>query len=339
MWSLQSNAEDCRSLDPRIDRYLSERREAGPPVRNIERLVGDASARSYYRLLTGEGSLVLALLPGPLDPSTSPFLNVARLFREIPVRVPRIHDVCGPEGIMLLEDLGDDLLQLRAAAVRPAEKASLYREAISILVRLQRRGAELRDERYIPFRIAFDEQKFLEELRFFEHHFLGGIRKAKLTVTEREAVDDGFRQIAGRLARLPKVLCHRDYHCRNLMVSGGELVVIDFQDARMGPASYDLVSLVRDSYLEHDPDFVAEMVEEFCRGVDCRYPDEEIDLVSLQRNLKALGTFGYQISVRGLDVYRQYVPITLGLVRANLVRNCEWDGLRKPLAAHIPELA
>ena len=123
------------------------------------------------------------------------------------------------------------------------------------------------------------------------------------------------------------------------MVLKGELAVIDFQDARMGPASYDLVSLVRDSYVEHDPDFVGEMIDEFRRAAAVPVSDEELDLVSLQRNLKALGTFGYQISVRGLDVYRRYVPPTLSLVRANLLRNPRWDGLRKPLAAHLPELA
>ncbi len=123
------------------------------------------------------------------------------------------------------------------------------------------------------------------------------------------------------------------------MVLGRELAVIDFQDARLGPASYDLVSLLRDSYLEHDPDFVEEMVQEFCCGGRDLDLEKEFDLMALQRNLKALGTFGYQISVREKDIYRRYIPLTLGLVRENLARNTRWDGLRKTLAAHLPEIA
>jgi hypothetical protein len=123
------------------------------------------------------------------------------------------------------------------------------------------------------------------------------------------------------------------------MVLESGLAVIDFQDARMGPASYDLVSLLRDSYVEHDPDFVAEMKEAFRRssgGVDV---DPQFDLMSLQRNLKALGTFGFQISVRKNGIYRQYVHRTLELVRDNLLKNHQWDGLRTVLANHLPEIA
>jgi aminoglycoside/choline kinase family phosphotransferase len=123
------------------------------------------------------------------------------------------------------------------------------------------------------------------------------------------------------------------------MLVGGELAVIDFQDARMGPASYDLVSLLRDSYVEHDEDSVGEMKEAFVResgGIDIEH---QFDLMALQRNLKALGTFGYQISVRKNDVYRQYVTRTLGLVRANLARSQGWEALHEVLANHIPEIA
>jgi aminoglycoside/choline kinase family phosphotransferase len=123
------------------------------------------------------------------------------------------------------------------------------------------------------------------------------------------------------------------------MVLDGELAVIDFQDARMGPATYDLVSLLRDSYLEHDPDFEAEMREEFRCVSDGVEIEGQFDAMSLQRNLKALGTFGYQISVKANDVYRQYVPMTLGLVRDNLYRDRSWVDLHKVLANHLPEIA
>jgi aminoglycoside/choline kinase family phosphotransferase len=187
--------------------------------------------------------------------------------------------------------------------------------------------------------LAFDEEKLRAELEFFADHFLSGFRGALLRAVEREVLEGAFLRIALDLARFPRVLCHRDYHARNLMVVEDELAVIDFQDARMGPASYDLVSLLRDSYVEHDPDFVTEMKEEFRRvsgGVDI---EGQFDLMSLQRNLKALGTFGYQVSERKNDVYRQYVSATLKLVRDNLVRNRQWGDLHGVLANYLPEIA
>jgi aminoglycoside/choline kinase family phosphotransferase len=318
---------------------LQDRQAQGLEVRDVECLAGDASDRSYYRVFLDEGSLVLSLMPTPFEPESLSFLDVARLFAEIPVRIPAIHHVSGEEGILLLEDLGDDLLQGVVKEASSGRKRELYREAISILARLQRRGSELRNGDYLPYRLAFDEEKLRTELEFFARHFLSGFRGASLRAEDLEVLDGAFLRIASDLACLPRVLCHRDYHVRNLMVVEGELVVIDFQDARMGPASYDLVSLLRDSYAEHDPEFVTEMREEFRRvsgGVDI---EGQFDLMSLQRNLKALGTFGYQVSARKNDVYRQYVNGTLQLVRDNLMRNRKWDDLRGVLANYLPEIA
>ena len=106
----------------------------------------------------------------------------------------------------------------------------------------------------------------------------------------------------------------------------------------MGPVSYDLVSLLRDSYVEHEQDFVAEMVDEFRRGSDGPEIEEELDLMALQRSLKALGTFGYQISMRDNEVYRPYVAPTLQMIRRNLSSNSRWDGMRKILARYLPEI-
>jgi len=342
--SLQrSSTEPLDQLDPRIHRYLDRRTERGGQTRHIVPLVGDASTRRYFRLSLDGESLILALMPDPFEPDQLPFLNVAELLRQVPLRIPEIRDISGPEGILLLEDLGDELLQKRISTGTRLEKKSFYREALSILNLLQGRGEELRDDRYLPYRLAFDEKKLFEELVFFEQHFLIGFRGAVLTSEHRDALATEFRAIARELSYRPRVLCHRDYHSRNLMVLDGELAVIDFQDARMGPMTYDLVSLVRDSYVEHDEEFIFEMVEEFRRGVKgVEVPDDfdsELDLMSLQRNLKALDTFGYQISVRGNDVYQPYVTPTLELVRTNMARNRSWSGLRRVLSVYLTEIS
>mgnify|MGYP003348930408 CR=1 FL=1 len=137
------------------------------------------------------------------------------------------------------------------------------------------------------------------------------------------------------------MLCHRDYHSRNLMLHRGRLVLIDFQDARMGPDTYDLASLLRDSYVdiaEHEVDL---LIAHFRRLAGIQDADEfrrRFDLMSVQRNIKALGTFGFQASARGNAAYLRDVPRTLANVRRNLERYDRFAHLRELLAAHLEEL-
>lgn len=326
-------------MDPRIERFLSDPSRKDLGVRGIDKLAGDASERCYFRLALEGGSLVLALMPEPFEPDELPFLNVAHLLERVPVRIPRVHAVSGKEGILLVEDLGDDLLQSYLQSVSPAAKKEIYEEALTILVRLQKRGAELASDEYLPYRLAFDESKLRGELDFFARHFLCGLRRAKLGSEEIEELELSFSELACDLAARPRVLCHRDYHARNLIVCRGELAVVDFQDARLGPVSYDLVSLLRDSYVEHEDDFVADMRARFYSSAGLPGREDEFEPMSLQRNLKALGTFGYQIHVRHKDVYRRYVAPTLTMVERLLRSSPRWDPLRRALARHLPEIA
>src|SRR5438270_3506178 len=136
---------------------------------------------------------------------------------------------------------------------------------------------------------------------FFVKHFVEGYRGAVLSPAERTTLSQEWAHLVEELASEPRVLCHRDYHSRNLMVHRGQLYVIDFQDARMGPDTYDLASLLRDSYVDIADRELDELVAYFL-AMKGRPADEtfrpRFDLMALQRNLKALGTFGYQTAVR-----------------------------------------
>jgi hypothetical protein len=327
--------------DPRVLEFLARKQEPDLSGARLTRLAGDASNRLYHRVETERGERrILSLLPAPFDPSELSFLDSSRLFEAIPLRVPKVHEVAGDLGVLLLEDLGDLLLQDAIESGLSAErKRDLYREAVSMLARLQARGSELAREgrSFGPLRIAFDERKFADELSFFRIHFLQGLLARPMALLDREELDRELAAIARALAEHPYALCHRDYHARNLIVLEEEIAVIDHQDARMGPRCYDLASLLNDSYVPHEAAFVQEMKGLFARetGADVA---REYDLAALQRNLKALGTFGYQIAMRGNDVYRRYVPHTILLVRANLEANPRWDSLRTALARHVPEL-
>jgi N-acetylmuramate 1-kinase len=336
------------SSDARIQQYLDER-GLSPRVTKVLPLTGDASDRRYFRVLMRGPSptLVLALHAGPIDFANMAFVGVAKLMTAIPLPVPTILHHSDPLGIIGLQDLGDVTLQAHLGAATPDEHAALYREAVSFIARLQQRGAVLASDAYPPYRIAFDIDKLGWELEFFFKYFVKAYRGAAPDVEVQRALSQEWSAIIQELAAEPRVLCHRDYHSRNLMLHEESLYIIDFQDARMGPDTYDLVSLLRDSYVDLTSQQVDELMAYFLAlragpgGVSQDEAAEfrrRFDVMALQRNLKALGTFGYQTVTRGNPVYIQYMPRTLAYVRANLVRNDRFGRLHELLAGFIPEL-
>jgi hypothetical protein len=340
---------DGSDVRARIGQFL---REAGLAARGakVVPLTGDASDRRYFRvLLRDEPTQVLAVHPGPIDFEALPFVSVARLLSAMPVPVPAILGHSNALGVLALQDLGDVTLQAHLGAASPSEHAALYRQAVTIIETLQRRGAELETPGQGPYAIAFDVEKLTWELQFFTKHFLEAYRGGVLTGAARAALAEEYGAIAGELAGEPRVLCHRDYHSRNLMLHEGVLHIIDFQDARMGPDTYDLVSLLRDSYVDFSEQQIEELIAFFLalrgqrtpaasRDADAQEYRRRFDVMALQRNLKALGTFGFQTTSRANPVYIQYIPRTLSYARANLERYPRFARLRELLAEHVDEL-
>jgi hypothetical protein len=305
-------------------------------------LTGDASDRRYFRILLPDSpSIVVSLYAAPFDFETLSFVNVATLLELMPVPIPRVLGHAGEIGVLALEDLGDVTLQAHLGAATAEEHAALYRQAVALIATLQRRGAELSSPRFAPYAIAFDVEKLSWELDFFVKHFLEAYRGVAIPAAARAALKEEFDGIVGELAAEPRVLCHRDYHSRNLMYHHGRLYIIDFQDARMGPDSYDLVSLLRDSYVDLPEHTVSDLIAYFLalKGATGTERDfrERFDRMALQRNLKALGTFGYQTTTRRNPVYIQYIPRTLRYVRDNLDHLPRFGRLRTVLAGLVEE--
>ena len=325
----------------RIHGYLDRSGLRGSNPRVVP-LTPDASDRRYFRLLIADApSIVLSLYSAPFDVRTLPFVNVATLLAKMPVPIPEVLGHAGDLGVLALQDLGDVTLQAHLGAATAEEHAARYREAVAIIAAMQRRGAELESSEYLPYGIAFDVEKLTWELDFFTRHFLEAYRGVTLDDGEHAALRSEFADIIQELAAEPRVLCHRDYHSRNLMLHDGRLYIIDFQDARMGPDTYDLVSLLRDSYVDLPDETVADLVAYFLAlkgitGVDVEFR-RRFDLMALQRNLKALGTFGYQTTARRNPVYIQYIPRTLRYVSRNLEQNPRFGRLRELLATHVEE--
>jgi aminoglycoside/choline kinase family phosphotransferase len=343
-----ANAAGQRAEDPlpsaesRVREFLGGWRGRAVGDATILPLSGDASTRRYFRIVEGVRSYVLALYPEPFVPEGHPFLEVRQLLHGYGLPVPGIVAVDGAHGAVLQEDLGDSTLQEVLRGGDETARAELYAEAIDDVAILQKKAAE-GPRRSGCFAVAFDIEKLSWELHYFEKHFLEGHRGRELTVEDRATLSESFHLLSQEIASWPRVLCHRDYHSRNLMLHRGRLVWIDFQDARMGPATYDLASLLRDAYVDVPDELGEELAERFRRRVVPGEPRKvfrrRFELMCVQRTLKALGTFGYMASVRGNPVYLPYIPRTLGHARRNLARHPELERLWRTLGRHVEELA
>ena len=328
------------TVENQVRRYLE--RAKLPRGTTTHELTGDASVRRYVRVFDPAGDTRMLLVhPSAIDVDTLPFLNVADLLRRVPVPVPAVLGSEPDLGILVLEDLGDITLQQYLTDATPQDRRLRYTEAVTLIDRMQRRGRELRSSKYCPYGLAFDVEKLTWELNFCLKHFLVLSRSAAFTTDQTSALAREFDALAVELSAESQVLCHRDYHSRNLMWHDKQLYVIDFQDARLGPDTYDLVSLLRDSYVENTPEFSAEIVDVFL-GLNPELDGAEfrrrLDVMSVQRHLKALGTFGYQTVVAGRTRYQDDIPLTLGYLRDVFTRHSRFDRLRRLLVPAVPEL-
>jgi N-acetylmuramate 1-kinase len=320
-------------------------RHLGAPAQKLAltKLAGDASSRAYFRARPSENSngssVIVALYPGAFDPRESAASRLARsesadaalrltfandpcahlevtaLFLEAGLPVPRIIDVEGSAGVMLIEEVGDCRLQDWLGASSPEESLWAYRNAIDLLVRIQEITERVITSESICARLAFDEAKLKWELEFFFTNYFERYLGLSLSPEFVCSIEAEFTELCRELASHPRVLVHRDYHARNLMMQDDKIYIIDHQDARMGPESYDLVSLIADPYAGICEELGSELVEYFIElKSKSRLPLSSLDefrlgleLVTVQRMLKAVGTYSSQAALRNNLVYLPYI--------------------------------
>jgi aminoglycoside/choline kinase family phosphotransferase len=339
---------------PRVRAIVSRATRADASQAPVVRLAGHASMRSYWRVGHYPASWVVMVMPpgaGPEEitkggrPAVDPFVDVQRYLASINVRVPAIHAFEPDEGLMVLEDLGDDMLETRLLA--GDDRAVLYGTAVDALARL-RAAAEREPRGCLAFSRAFDEDLYLWELHHFREWLLEAWKGAALSPAEASEVEVAFRRIAVDLAAEPRGFTHRDYQSRNLMVlPGGEQAVIDFQDALLGPRQYDLVALLRDSYVELDAPFVEAMLRRYLAALAAAGGPElgydgfrrVFDLLTVQRKLKDAGRFVFIDRVRKNPGFLVSIPASLRYVRDALARRPDLARLQEILGRHVPELA
>jgi hypothetical protein len=315
--------------DPGLVRGLALARRALGPAATLTEVAGDASTRRFYRAAAGPATAILMAHGEPLAPDAPLFTN-HRILAAIGAPVPRLIDRDETAGLVLVEDFGDLTLQ-RHLFTAGAGAAPPYYHQAGDLIALFRGGAPaaMHPDDFAA-RNALDRERFLFELEHFHRHYVRGLRGLTPTATEEALLRRFYADLAADCDRLPRVYCHRDFQSRNLMVMGERLGLVDFQDARMGPYTYDAASLLRDSSLDLEPALVQEMLDRLLRSIAAPLgigPEEfgrDFNLMALERNIKDLGTFGYMATERDRKDYLAYIPRTLESIRRIVAGDRRW---------------
>lgn len=257
----------------------------------LYRLSGDASFRQYFRLSLPDQSFIVMDAP-PDKEDCRHFANLAKAIKAQGLRVPHVFHADFANGFLVLSDFGDDQLfnQLNA---KTADQ--LYRKAIKDLLMWQQ--VVLPKNLPVP---CFDQSLYQYEFDLFLEWFLPKYCKVRLTTSDHKALNTVFQTLISCLEMQPQVFVHRDYHSRNLMVcDDGLLGILDFQDAVQGPITYDLVSLLKDCYIDWPQDSVVAWSQYYYnlhKHADLKNTSFEqfqqwFEWAGLQRHIKCLGIF------------------------------------------------
>jgi aminoglycoside/choline kinase family phosphotransferase len=321
---------------------------------NVTKLTGDASSRSYLRAgaRRSSSSVIAAVYSEAFDENelavarlarnevTNPsarltfandpcaHIEVTALLVEAGLPVPKVLAVSGADAVMLFEDVGDLRLQDWLSEGRSdSDVVDAYRLALEFVVRIQDATELALGADSICSHLAFDEAKLRWELGFFFANYFNRYLHLRLDPATSNAVQADFKALCSELAARPRVLTHRDYHARNLMMHRGEMFIIDHQDARMGPVSYDVASLLSDPYTALPEEAIEELIARFVAiKSSSKLPlgsvDDfrtELDLMTVQRMLKAIGTYSSQ-AASGNPVYVEYITPALERALAAMKR-------------------
>lgn len=277
-------------------------------------LAGDASFRRYYRLQFADQTRIVMDAP-PEKESLASFIKIAQSLAQQGIHTPKIYGIQQAQGFLLLEDLGDELM---LGLLTSETVDALYKNALSTLQKLHQCTYH---ELQLP---RFDQTHIQTELNLFSEWFLNAYLEIQLNADDQHMLHDTFTWIGEQLLVQPQVFVHRDYHSRNLMVLNDYSIgVIDFQDAVVGPFTYDLVSLLKDCYIQWPREKIMNWLQHFFEQMPNRYNYSfsefvrAFDICGLQRHLKVLGIF-CRLHLRDhKSGYLQDLPLTF-----NYTMNC-----------------
>ena len=293
--------------------------------KEIEVLTPDASTREYFRISWNKRAAIACVYGEMFKAAEHSYLDVTALFLANDLPVAEIYEFDENLGIVIQEDFGNSILREFLNQTDEQTRDELLNRAISLIAKIQAATSSAFERNSIASRLKFDEEKLMWELNFFKTHYFETFRKSKLTPDDELALTAEFNELARTLSQRACVLCHRDFHAANLMLDyDNRLRIIDHQDARIGTKSYDLVSLLLDRVSEM-PDanwldekklfFLAEREKFGLETTSAEDFDAEFQLQTIQRCLKAIGTFSFQSVNRGKIYFIPYIEPMFRIVR------------------------
>lgn len=322
------------------------------PLHTLTQLHGHASYRTYYRARLRDGSslVVMAMPPGTASVSEEitnfqgtmqelPFVNVARNLAAVELPVPHIIHYSAADHWLLLEDLGDQLLADVVTATDETARRTWYQQAIDLLVAMQTKTPHLRTEQCIALQRSFDAHLLNWEFDHFREYGIEARLNQAAPEPFRKAFTQQTRALTEQLLELPYCFVHRDFQSRNLIIRNDMLYLLDFQDALRGPYVYDLVALLRDSYVELPIELVEELVVYYAARAerDPRQTRTAFHRVTVQRKLKDAGRFACIDRVKGNPDFLPFIPASLQYVKSALARIPEGEALFELLRPYVPE--
>jgi hypothetical protein len=298
----------------------------------------DASFRRYFRVTRPGQPPVIVMDAPPAKEDVGPYLRVAEMLREIGVNAPRVLARAEREGFLLLSDLGTTMYLPELTKAGQADR--LYADAIAALVRIQSRGAAAAAQ--LP---PYDEKLLRLEMSLFPDWLLAKHLGLQLSAQETSLLGRAMDALVANALEQPQVFVHRDYHSRNLMVCPeGNPGILDFQDAVRGGFTYDLVSLLRDSYVEWPQDRVAGWALQFralaaAAGLATGRDDAQFlrwfDLMGVQRHLKVGGIFARLWHRDGKEGYLADIPRTLRYAVRSCARHADFAELGQMIERRV----
>ena len=290
------------------------------PLEGLILLAGDASDRKFYRCQEPPAICIqMTSWTEGFGGNAEDWISLQQYLHSLGIPVPEILFIDKDKKQIWISDLGDTFLN-------ETPYKSYYNEALSLLIRCQQPSLI---EQTVAHTRSFDEEKLGAELQIFTRFFFQKLWPLK----HQEKIQKEFQLLAKTISSYDRVFCHRDYHSKNLMISNHILFWIDFQDARLGPHTYDVVSLLRDSYVKLDKSFRDELfdfyIEELNKKSSLRQPIEHREFynksnaaqlaqeylhVGLQRNLKAIGSFSYLAYEKKKTSYLSFILQSLSYI-------------------------
>ncbi|MDQ3801992.1 MAG: phosphotransferase [Acidobacteriota bacterium] len=309
----------------RLIKYLSDwQPQADAENFRIEVLTPDASTREFFRIEWQNQPAIACIYGETFVAAEHNYLDVTKLFLESGLPVAEIYAFDEASGIIILEDFGDRILRDVLQKADDETRESYLGEAIRLIARIQAATPKAFELNSIASKLKFDEEKLGWELNFFKTHYFESFRKQKLSDEDEQLLSAEFTEIARELETKASVLCHRDFHAANLMIDRqNHLRIIDHQDARLGSVTYDLVSLLMDRVFEPPPRswvrekrlfFLSEREKLGLETIDPDHFAKEFHLQTIQRCLKATGTFSYQSVFREKTHFILFIESMLQIV-------------------------